>query len=75
MPGIIRESAVATENFATPDLADAANDALIKPRAAANRFIIQPAIDRGEVAPGCDIDTLCLLPALSLRAGDNPAAR
>lgn len=51
---------------ATPDLADAANDALIKPRAAANRFLIQRAIDRGEVAPGCDIDALCLVtPAMA----------
>ena len=51
---------------ATPDLADAANDALIKPRAAANRFLIQRAIDRGEVTPGGDIDALCLVtPAMA----------
>ena len=51
---------------ATPDLADAANDALIKPRAAANRFLIQRAIDRGEVDADCDIDALCLVtPAMA----------
>jgi AcrR family transcriptional regulator len=44
-----------------PELADAANAALVKPRAEVNRFLIQRAIDRGEVAPECDIDTLCLV--------------
>jgi AcrR family transcriptional regulator len=44
-----------------PELAAAANAALVKPRAEVNRFLIQRAIDRGEVAPGCDIDTLCLV--------------
>lgn len=44
-----------------PELADAANAALVKPRAEVNRFLIQRAVDRGEVAPGCDIDTLCLV--------------
>jgi AcrR family transcriptional regulator len=59
-------AAVRSMISSTPDLADAANDALIKPRAAANRFLIQRAIDRGEVTPGCDIDTLCLVtPAMA----------
>ncbi|MGY4859802.1 TetR/AcrR family transcriptional regulator [Cryobacterium sp. AP23] len=44
-----------------PELADAANAALVKPRAEVNRFLIQRAIDRGEVTAGCDIDTLCLV--------------
>jgi hypothetical protein len=59
-------AAVMSMISATPDLADAAKDALIKPRAAANRFLIRRAIDRGEVAPGCDVDTLCLItPAMA----------
>jgi len=46
---------------ATPELAEAANDAIVRPRAAANRFLMQRAIDRGEISPHCDIDTLCLV--------------
>ena len=46
---------------ATPELAEAANAALVKPRAEANRFLIQRAIDRGEISPTCDVDTLCLV--------------
>lgn len=46
---------------AAPELAEAANNAIAKPRAAANRFLMQRAIDRGEISPQCDIDTLCLV--------------
>jgi len=46
---------------AAPELAEAANAALVKPRAEANRFLIQRAVDRGEISPSCDIDTLCLV--------------
>ena len=44
-----------------PELADAANNAIAKPRAAANRFLMQRAIDRGEIPPQCDIETLALV--------------
>jgi AcrR family transcriptional regulator len=46
---------------AAPELADAANAALVQPRAAANRFLFQRAIDRGEISPTCDVETLCLV--------------
>lgn len=44
-----------------PELAVAARAAVIEPRAAANRIIFQRAIDRGEIAPDCDIDMLCTI--------------
>ncbi|PXA72771.1 TetR/AcrR family transcriptional regulator [Cryobacterium arcticum] len=44
-----------------PELADAANNAIAKPRATANRFLMQRAIDRGEISPQCDIETLALV--------------
>ncbi|CAN5315890.1 TetR/AcrR family transcriptional regulator [soil metagenome] len=44
-----------------PELADAANAAIIEPRAAANRILLQRAIDRGEIAADSDIEMLSLL--------------
>jgi AcrR family transcriptional regulator len=44
-----------------PELAVAAQKALIEPRAGAYRIIFQRAIDRGEIAPDCDIPTLCTI--------------
>jgi AcrR family transcriptional regulator len=44
-----------------PDLAAAAQEALVEPRAAANRIIFQRAIDRGEIPADVDIDRLCLI--------------
>jgi len=44
-----------------PDLAAAARDALIEPRAAANRIIFQRAIDRGEISADADVETLCTI--------------
>lgn len=44
-----------------PELAEAANAAIIQPRAAANRTLMQRAKDRGEIAAGCDIDTVSLV--------------
>ena len=44
-----------------PDLAAAAQEALVEPRAAANRIIFQRAIDRGEIPSDVDIDRLCLI--------------
>lgn len=49
-----------------PELAVAAREALIEPRAAAHRIIFQRAINRGEIAPDCDVDTLCTIgPAMA----------
>jgi AcrR family transcriptional regulator len=49
-----------------PELAAAAQEALVEPRAAANRIIFQRAIDRGEIPAGVDIDRLCLIgPAMA----------
>lgn len=48
-----------------PELAAAAHEALVEPRAAANRIIFQRAIDRGEISSDVDIERLCLIgPAL-----------
>jgi AcrR family transcriptional regulator len=44
-----------------PDLAAAAQEALVEPRAAANRIIFQRAIDRGEIPADVDIEKLCLI--------------
>jgi AcrR family transcriptional regulator len=41
-----------------PELADAANAAIVEPRAAANRALMRRAIDRGEIPADCDIDAL-----------------
>jgi AcrR family transcriptional regulator len=44
-----------------PELAEAANAAIIEPRAAVNRTLMRRAIDRGEISADCDIDTLSLI--------------
>jgi AcrR family transcriptional regulator len=44
-----------------PELAVAAREALVEPRARANRIIFQRAIDRGEISADCDIETLCTI--------------
>lgn len=44
-----------------PELAAAAQEALVEPRAAANRIIFQRAIDRGEIPADVDIEKLCLI--------------
>jgi AcrR family transcriptional regulator len=46
-----------------PELADAAQAAMVEPRARVNRFLLQRAIDRGEVRPDCDIATLSIVSA------------
>ncbi|MFD1714477.1 TetR/AcrR family transcriptional regulator [Amnibacterium flavum] len=45
----------------TPELADAANKAIIEPRAAVNRTVLQRAIDRGEIPADADLETLSLI--------------
>ncbi len=44
-----------------PELAEAANAAIVEPRAAANRVLMRRAIDRGEISADCDVDTLSLI--------------
>jgi AcrR family transcriptional regulator len=46
-----------------PELADAAQAAMVEPRARVNRVLLQRAIDRGEVRPDCDIATLSIVSA------------
>ncbi|MET1052794.1 MAG: TetR/AcrR family transcriptional regulator [Mycetocola sp.] len=49
----------------SPEMADAAHQALVEPRAIVNRILFQRAIDRGEIAPDSDIEKLCMIgPAL-----------
>ena len=49
-----------------PELAEAAHDAIVAPRAAANRILFQRAIERGEIPADSDIEMLCMIgPALA----------
>lgn len=48
-----------------PELAEAARQALVEPRAAVNRILFQRAKDRGEIPADRDIEKLCMIgPAL-----------
>jgi AcrR family transcriptional regulator len=50
----------------SPELADAVHEAIIAPRTAVNRLFLQRAIERGEISPDCDVDTLSVLgPAMA----------
>ncbi len=44
-----------------PELAEAANTAIVEPRAAANRILFRRAVQRGEISADCDVDTLSLI--------------
>ncbi|PPF80576.1 TetR family transcriptional regulator [Subtercola sp. Z020] len=44
-----------------PELADAANAAIVEPRAAINRQLMRRAIDRGEISADCDVDTIAMI--------------
>ncbi|MCU1550232.1 MAG: TetR family transcriptional regulator [Glaciihabitans sp.] len=44
-----------------PDLAEAANTAIVEPRAKVNRLLMRRAMERGEISPDCDIETLALV--------------
>ena len=46
-----------------PEMREAIKEAMVEPRAAANRFLLRRAIDRGEIRPDCDVETLSLLSA------------
>jgi AcrR family transcriptional regulator len=45
----------------TPELAQAANAAIVEPRAAAIRVLMRRAVERGEISASCDIDALSLI--------------
>lgn len=44
-----------------PELAAAANQAIVEPRAAVNRVLMRRAVARGEISADCDIETLSLV--------------
>lgn len=44
-----------------PEFGDAVNAAIVEPRAAINRKLLQRAADRGEIRPDADIEQLALL--------------
>lgn len=44
-----------------PELADAANAAIIEPRAAVNRLLMRRAVARGEISADCDIETVAMI--------------
>jgi AcrR family transcriptional regulator len=44
-----------------PELADVVNRAIVEPRASVNRVFFRRAIDRGEISPNCDVETLALI--------------
>jgi len=49
-----------------PELVDAVNAAIVEPRTTINRLFFQRAIDRGEIPPDCDVDTLAMVaPSMS----------
>jgi AcrR family transcriptional regulator len=45
----------------SPELADAATAAIVEPRRAVNRMLLQRAIDRGEISADCDIELLSVV--------------
>ncbi len=45
----------------SPELATAAYEALVEPRAAMNRIFFQRAIERGEIPADVDIERLCMI--------------
>ena len=45
----------------SPELADAARNALVEPRAAVNRVFFRRAIERGEIPADSDIEYLCMI--------------
>ncbi|GAB4084409.1 TetR/AcrR family transcriptional regulator [Myceligenerans cantabricum] len=45
----------------SPELAAAAHEALVEPRASLNRIFFRRAIDRGEIPADADVETLCMI--------------
>ncbi|MDY0945217.1 TetR/AcrR family transcriptional regulator [Frigoribacterium sp. CFBP9039] len=52
---------VVTMLSTTPELADAVDSAIVQPRAQANRLLMRRALERGEIDPGTDIESLALV--------------
>ncbi|RFA12449.1 TetR family transcriptional regulator [Subtercola boreus] len=44
-----------------PELADAANAAIMEPRAALNRQLMYRAVERGEISSACDIESIAMI--------------
>ncbi|MGK9146322.1 TetR/AcrR family transcriptional regulator [Plantibacter flavus] len=44
-----------------PELSDSVHAALVEPRLSVNRFLLQRAIDRGEIRADADVETLALV--------------
>jgi AcrR family transcriptional regulator len=44
-----------------PEIAEVVHAAIVAPRAAASRALLQRAVDRGEISADCDLDTLSLV--------------
>jgi len=47
----------------SPELADAVNAAIINPRAEVNKLFLKRAIDRGEIPPDVDVESLSMVSA------------
>lgn len=45
----------------SPELAEAARVAIVEPRASVNRYLMQRAVNRGEISPDSDIETIALV--------------
>ncbi|HEY8588819.1 MAG TPA: TetR/AcrR family transcriptional regulator [Naasia sp.] len=45
----------------SPELAEAAQQAIVEPRARANRFVLQRALERGEIPADVDIDNIAMV--------------
>jgi AcrR family transcriptional regulator len=45
----------------SPELAAAARDAIVEPRASANRIFFRRAIERGEIPADADVEQLCMI--------------
>jgi AcrR family transcriptional regulator len=45
----------------SPELAEAAREAIVEPRASASRFLMHRAVERGEISDDCDIDLIALV--------------
>lgn len=45
----------------SPELAEAAQSAIVEPRARANRLLLQRAIDRGEIGAEVDVDNIAMV--------------
>jgi hypothetical protein len=44
-----------------PQLVDAVTAAIVEPRASLNRLLMRRAIERGEISPDTDVDTLAMI--------------